>query len=479
MIQLYDYQYQYIEALRGKMKQGKKRLVLCAPTGAGKTVMFTYMVSEHIKRGGNVIVFTHRAELLNQSGGTFEKFGLTPETITAKNRPNLDLNLHVAMVETFHRRMQDYELILARKTLVIFDEAHLNNFNKIMPFIHGKTFVIGATATPYRKPKEKQMADFYEDIVHIVDTPDVIEMGKLCPAKSYGVRINLSGLKRQGDDYNTSEYYTENKLYSGVVDNWKKYSLNQKTILFASNIKNSHEVKDEFLKNGFEARHIDGNTSANDRKDILRWFEDTPNAILCNCGVLTAGFDQPDIMTVILYRATTSLPLFLQMCGRGSRTYPNKTHFNILDFGNNIERLGFWQERRGWKLRYEKKSSKEGASAIKECPECGYLQPTITKECEGCGYVFPKKEKTQEEVQLELLEYTANGKKVSQLSVKDLIALQKMKRLKASFVWRVIRSRGERIIDYYATLIGYNQGWVNRQIEIINDSEYKDFTIRI
>jgi superfamily II DNA or RNA helicase len=479
MIELYDYQKKYIDQLRQSMAKGNKKIVLCAPTGSGKTVMFTYMVSEHIKRGGNVIVFTHRSELLLQSGGTFEKFGLSPEMITASSKPDLDKNLHVAMVETFHRRMADYELILARKTLVIFDEAHLNNFNKIMPFIGQKQFVIGATATPYRKPKETQMCDFYHDIVQVVDTPDVIELGNLCKAVSYGVKIDLSGLKKQGEDYNTAEYYSENKLYSGVIDNWKKYSLNLKTILFASNINSSKEVCSEFVKNGFDAKHIDGHTSENERREIMQWFKHTDNAILCNCGVLTAGFDQPDIMTVILYRATTSLPLFLQMCGRGSRTYNGKTHFNILDFGNNIERLGFWQERRLWKLKYEKKADKEGVQPQKDCPDCGSKQPASAKECPECGHVFKKKEKTPEEVELQLLEYTASGKYVSQISVKDLVALQNMKRFKAPFIWRVIRSRGEQTLQYYTKLMGYNYGWYSRQLDQMHDSDFKDFIIKI
>ena len=71
MIELYDYQNQYISSLKDAMKRGKRRLVLCAPTGAGKTVMFTYMVANAIKKGNRVIVFTHRKELLTQAGGTF------------------------------------------------------------------------------------------------------------------------------------------------------------------------------------------------------------------------------------------------------------------------------------------------------------------------------------------------------------------------------------------------------------------------
>ena len=72
-----------------------------------------------------------------------------------------------------------------------------------------------------------------------------------------------------------------------------------------------------------------------ERDRILGWFENTKGAVLCNCGILTAGYDCPDIEVIILYRATTSLPLFLQMVGRGSRVTDVKREFTILDFGNN------------------------------------------------------------------------------------------------------------------------------------------------
>lgn len=481
MIQLYDYQNEYVQALRDSIKKGNKRLVLCAPTGGGKTVLFSYMVSEHLKRGGNAIVFSHRSELLTQAGGTFEKFGLVAEYIDANSKPNMHAKLHVAMVETFSRRMNDYELFLAQKTLVIFDEAHLQNFTKIMDFIPKSTIVIGATATPHRKPKEVQMSKFYQDLIHLADTQDLIDKGKLNPAKSYGVLIDLKGIKSKGTDYETAEYYRKNEIYKGVVKNYLRLAKDTKTILFASNVESSKEVFMEFLLNDIPAKHIDGTMSKTDRKLIFDWFDKTPNAVLCNCGIATAGFDQHDIQTVILYRATVSLPLFLQMCGRGSRLSPQtkKDHFKILDFGNNIQRLGFWEGRREWQLEYKTKSKKEQAQPIKECPECSAILVASIRECTYCGYQFPKSKKEEaEEVQLQNLNRIQKGsKKVSELDLEDLIILQKCKKLSSRFVWRVVRSRGESELINYASLIGYSRGWVFNQMEN-NDVEFKDFTVK-
>ena len=481
MINLYDYQNDYVSEMRKSFKKGNKRIVMCAPTGGGKTVLFSYLVSEHLKSGGNAIVFSHRSELLTQAGGTFEKFGLNAEYIEAKSKPNMNARLHVAMVETFSRRMSDYELFLAQKTLVIFDEAHLQNFTKIMDFIPKCAVVIGATATPYRKPKEIQMSEFYTDFIHLSDTEDLIRLGKLNPAKSFGVPIDLKGLKSTGTDYDTAEYYQKNETYKGVVKNYTKLAKDTKTILFASNVESSKEVCREFVLNGIEAKHVDGSMQDAERKSIFDWFDKTPNAVLCNCGIATAGFDQHDIQTVILYRATTSLPLFLQMCGRGSRLSPQtgKDHFKILDFGNNIQRLGFWEDRRVWQLKYEKKKTKEQAQPIRDCPGCSAILVASAKTCNYCGYEFPKSEKEQaDEVELqELTRISTSGKMLSQLSIRDLVILQKSKKLSTHFVWRIIRSRGKSTIEIYAKMMDYSSGWVKRQL-LDNDVEFKDFVFK-
>src|SRR5690606_11429460 len=283
---------------------------------------------------------------------------------------------------------------LSSKTLIMIDEAHLNSFTKVFDYIGKNTIVIGATATPYRKGKTvPELASFYTDLVQEIDTPELIELGFLSKAKTYGVKVDLSKAKLKGDDYDLSEYYEENKMWHGVVQNWERLTPNTKTILFSSNVENSKKVCEEFLSKGFEARHIDGKKPKKEREEILEWFDKNSKAIVCNCGILNAGFDQPDIETVILYRATTSLPLFLQMCGRGSRVTPIKKSFNILDFGNNIPRMNFWEAERVWTLfNDKKKTSKEAEAPIKECPSCSALLPIQKMECDFCGFKFIKTE---------------------------------------------------------------------------------------
>ena len=64
------------------------------------------------------------------------------------------------------------------------------------------------------------------------------------------------------------------------------------------------------VKQDYAIRHLDNTSSNEDRKDILHWFKHTPDAILTSVGILTTGFDEPTVETIILNRATKSLTLY-------------------------------------------------------------------------------------------------------------------------------------------------------------------------
>jgi hypothetical protein len=80
----------------------------------------------------------------------------------------------------------------------------------------------------------------------------------------------------------------------------------------------------------------------------LHWFHTKPDAILSSVSILTTGFDEPGVETVILNRATKSLTLYHQMIGRGSRVLPNKKQFTVIDLGNNARRFGLWTAHVNW-----------------------------------------------------------------------------------------------------------------------------------
>lgn len=479
MIKLRNYQEKCISALRSGLKSNLYRQILCAATGAGKTVMFTYMVSRAVEKGNKCLILTDRTELLNQSKNTLNEFNLTVSKINPKVKElDFNKNLYVAMAQTLKRRIkkEDYKDFIYSLDLIIIDEAHKQESDFIFEYINEKCIVIGATATPLREGKQKALKEFYSNIVNEIQISELIELGFLANPISYGVPINLKGIKTKQGDYDQNQLakmYEETKLYDGVYENYIKYCNNKKTLIFSPNVAGSLLLVDELNKKGLNCKHIDANTKQNNREYILDWFKNTPNAILSNVGILTTGFDEPTIEVVILYRATKSLPLFLQMVGRGSRTTPTKKDFTILDFGNNIKRLGFWQHDREWNLN--KKKKKDGIPPVKECPQCIYIMPASIMQCPECGHEFEKSEKEIEEQEIVILEkltYNQIKQKLKTATFRELDLIAKAKGYKKGWIYHNLKTE-EDLIEY-AKYKGYNKKWVQHQINSRNETREQD-----
>ena len=72
-----------------------------------------------------------------------------------------------------------------------------------------------------------------------------------------------------------------------------------------------------------------------------------------------------------------------------------------------------------------------------------------------------------------------NGKKVSELDLNELKSIQELKVYKATYIWRIVRSRGVGAIEKYALLCGYTSGWVYRQKMDLHNSQFNDYRIKI
>lgn len=474
MIHLRPYQTTAVNHLRSNIINGNNKLILCAPTGAGKTVIFSYLISRAVTRQRKCLILTHRMELLTQAGGSLRNFGLIPlELKPGRKIPNLtDRLLVVGMAQTIKRRLgkEEYKTWLGNLDLVIIDEAHTQDAELILPHLGDKTTVIGATATPHREGNQKELAGFYKNIVEVTTIPELIEQGYLSKPNTFGVHVDLSSIRTKGGEYDTDQMgqqFSETRLYEGVLENYNRITPGKKAIIFASNVESSKTLVEDFKSKGMPIEHIDGTTPNADRKRILECFRTTNGAMISNVGILNAGFDDPTIEVVILYRATKSLPLFLQMCGRGSRIANGKNEFTILDFGNNIQRHGFWEENRSWSLKNKKKKKGEGEAPVKTCPSCSAILHASVRDCEYCGHHF---EPTEQEVKERVI---AELKRMTFQQIRDEIATADFKRLEEIAEakgyrkgWIYHQLKTEEDIRNYGKWKGYHDKWVDHQIEL-------------
>jgi superfamily II DNA or RNA helicase len=388
MITLREYQSIAINGVRQAFAQGIKKLILCAPTGAGKTIMFSYIAANAIKRGNTVMIVCDRKELITQSKEKLNTLGLHP-TIIAPGHKQIINNCYLASVDTLIRRQ------LPKIDILIIDEAHKQTFDKIC-HEYPDIFVIGATATPIRTGQQKALSHIYQQIIEPVKISWLIKNNWLCEPVYYAAKIDLSDVKTLGGDYETSQLFKKfdrPKLYAGVLEKYQSFANGQKAIVFNINKEHTEKMCQEFNQAGISAKYIISGISDQERKEILRQFAAGEFQVLCNCGVLTTGFDDPSIQCVIVNRATLSLALWLQMLGRGGRPSAGKSNFTIIDMGGNVYKHGFWEEEREWTLEKPVRNKKIGVAPVKDCPSCQAIVPAHVPECKYCGHVFAKKEK--------------------------------------------------------------------------------------
>ena len=286
---LREYQEEAKKEVRDSFRQGKKKIILCKPTGSGKTVTFANIARETVLKGFKVMIVVDRKELLTQAREKLIAYGLNPTLITAGRTGKRGAVSYIATVQTLVRRE------LPPVDLIIIDEAHKQIFDKILLKEEYKnTFVIGATATPYRKGRANQLSSIYDDMIETVKISDLIDSGYLVPAITYGAKVDVSKIKIKRGDYDTEELFKsfdKSVLYAGVVEKYKRFADGTKGVCFCINVEHSKKCAEAFNREGIPAVHLDGTTPKKERERILDAFSKGFFKILCNVEVLTTGID--------------------------------------------------------------------------------------------------------------------------------------------------------------------------------------------
>lgn len=355
--QLYNYQVNAIENIFERIRKYKSgyNVLFQLPTGGGKTVIFSELAKRYIAENNQkVLILTHRIELLAQTSKMLSEINVKNKIINSKVKEledEKDYSCFVAMVETLHNRLNDQKVIFENLGLIIVDEAHYNSFRKL--FGHFSNHIIlGVTATPLSSNIKLPLKDNYNELIVGESIKALIDTGFLAKATTYSYDVNLRSLKVGiNGDYTVSSserlygnYFMQEKLLYAYEEKAK----DSKTLIFNNGINTSKQVYQMFKDEGYDIRHLDNTHSEKERGEILTWFKEKPNAILSSVSILTTGFDEPTVDTIILNRATKSLTLYHQMIGRGSRILPKKKKFNVIDLGNNCRRFDLWESHINW-----------------------------------------------------------------------------------------------------------------------------------
>lgn len=420
---LYDYQKKGMDKIFNFLEKSSSnsKLLYQLPTGGGKTVIFSEIAKRYIeKTQKKVLILTHRIELCHQTSKMLTDFRVPNMIINSEVKELSNQNPYmcfVAMVETLNNRLRDGKMDLENLGMVIVDEAHYNSFRKLF-HLFDDFFVLGVTATPLSSNIKLPMYENYDELIVGESISYLVENGFLAKAETYSYNVGLSSLKLGSNgDYtvNSSDLlYGDYPMQQKLLRAYEERSQGKKTLIFNNGINTSLNVYDTFTKAGYEIKHLDNTNTASERKEILEWFKQKEDAILTSVSILTTGFDEPTVESVILNRATRSLTLYFQMIGRGSRPLPNKKTFTIIDLGNNIARFGPWDAGVDW---YD----------IFRTPDY-YIQGIMDDEEIERNFVYKMPQELRDRfAKTEEIDFDVNEeyKKVTKLGVKSRVVLDK------------------------------------------------------
>lgn len=392
---LRDYQQQCIDDLRSAFAKKHRRVLLVAPTGAGKTVMFSYLTQKLTERGNRVLLLAHRDFLLDQIGGTLARFGIPHGFIAAKRKRELCHLTQVAGVHTLKNRIQK---IAWQPDWIICDEAHhatAGSWNTIMQ-AYPTARVLGVTATPQRLDG-KGLGDVFDHMVLGPRVQDLMDGGFLSRVRYYSPKtVSTEGMRTRMGEYDKAE--TERAVNTrGVtghaVEWYQKACDGAPAIAFCASIAHSENVAAGFREAGYRWQALHSKMSYADNQAAIQKLGNGELHGVSSCDIISEGFDVPVVTAAILLRPTKSLGLHLQQIGRVLRPAPGKERAIVIDHVGNVAHCkanrwslihGKAEDDRVWSLNGREKE--KGETPVRRCEACFAIIPAAAEVCPECGH---------------------------------------------------------------------------------------------
>ncbi len=431
---LWDHQQTAIDETLAAIAGGQRRVLLTAPTGAGKTLIAIELIRKWIAGGLRVVLYTNRRLLVDQLSRVLEEQGITHGVRAAGYDDELHLDVQISSIQTEGSRVlkkETWNLHPAQRVLV--DEAHLQKEKTAQAILSRHTqdgaAVVGMTATPI------DLGGLYDHLIVAGTTSQLRRCGALVAADHYGP--DEPDLRHIGPKLLSGQDPTEKEnreailrpgVFGRVFENWQRLNPDARpTILFGPDVAGSLWFAEQFWRKGVPSAHVDGEevwvngksyrrTRNNDpANDILEGSRNGEITVLCNRFVLREGIDAPWLAHGILATVFGSLQSYLQSGGRLLRSHPRLEAVTVQDHGGNWHRFGSLNADRQWKLtdtarglvnsRVERLRDKKEPEPIR-CPECNRILSRF--KC-VCGYEIPSGKRSRPVIQADGTLKTVSG----------------------------------------------------------------------
>ena len=272
-----------------------------------------------------------------------------------------------------------------------------NGGNRTVCEAYPNAILLGLTATPCRGDG-RGLGSIFETLIECPQVPELIDQGYLVRTRVYApIDPDLRGVRTVAGDYHEGQLgdrMDRVELIGDIATHWHRYGERRKTVCFAVSVNHSVHIRDEFIKSGVRAEHIDGSTPKAERDASLERLASGEIELITNCMVLTEGWDMPEVGCCILARPTRKMSLFRQMVGRVLRPAEGKSDAIVLDHSGAVFRHGFVEDRVECTLdpdrhaespQHQQRCTEHG-SRLLQCSNCSAVR-VAGEACSYCGFL--------------------------------------------------------------------------------------------
>lgn len=298
------YQKEVIEKIITAIEDGKKRILLVAPTGSGKTRM---VVSALKKIGGKSFAVAHRIEIRKQIEREGKRQNFTIEASGAGTGKTIN------------------KIKSGNFNTIFLDEAHHSPAKTYKALIEnaGDCIMVAATATPYRADGTS-VKQFFDHIIYAPNERMLTEAGYLAKVSYVSTdAVDFEGVKiTKKEEFDEKDALNRVRIYvqaGDIVKAWGQYARGKNALIYTINLEHAEEIYQELTDANVTCAIVSNRTGARDRKNSINKFQNNEIRALINCQVFTEGSDIENVGAIIMLRPTNSRTLYKQMIGRGMR----------------------------------------------------------------------------------------------------------------------------------------------------------------
>lgn len=348
-----------LEYFNNRENHGKAGLII-APVASGKSLIIGSIAKEF---GKKTVVLQPSVELLHQNSEKLKNFGGEFSIYSSKAgfKDLSDMTFAtIGSIKSMGKEFKKYGI-----DTVLVDEGHLappkkgSMFRRFMDDLKPK-YVASFTATPCRlytignkhdnysvlnflTNRIGQEHPYFKNIIHTISIQEMVDNNFWSPMEyelydfdESTLRLNSTGAEFTEESIQRSikEQGINNLIYKRV----KKLNKNdvKRNLIFCDSVETAKKLSSVIPNSAY----LSGETNSKLREEIIYKFKTGEIWNVFNHGVLSTGFDYPELQTVIMGRPTNSYASYYQIVGRVVRIHEHKSKGFFIDFCNNVKRFG-------------------------------------------------------------------------------------------------------------------------------------------